>query len=267
MAARYAVIGHPVAHSRSPEIHLLFARQTGQSIEYVRLLAPLNAFAATVADFRAQGGKGANVTVPFKEEAFRIASQRSGRAQAAGAANFLRFEQQAIYCDNTDGIGLVRDIRDNLGVPLEGKRVLVVGAGGAARGVLGPLTDEKPAALALANRTEVRAQALAGLFPGLKVLPLGRLKGKRFDIVINATSASLAGESLPLEGVFSEGMLAYDMMYGKEPTEFMRRAAAEGARAADGLGMLIEQAAESFFLWLGVRPRTRPVLEALRREL
>jgi shikimate dehydrogenase len=267
MAERYAVIGNPVEHSLSPEIHALFARQTGQTMTYQRLLAPLDGFAAVVQAFRAEGGRGANVTAPFKEEAFRIAAERSRRASAARAANFLRFEPQGIYCDNTDGAGLVRDIRDNLGLALDGKRVLVIGAGGAARGVIGPLFEEKPESVTVVNRTEARAQALVALFSGLKLVSFDGLKRERFDVVINATSASLAGEALPLVGVFFTGVLAYDMMYGKGATDFMNRAAAQGARTADGLGMLVEQAAESFFLWLGVRPRTRPVLEALRGGL
>jgi shikimate dehydrogenase len=264
---RYAVIGNPVAHSRSPEIHAAFARQTGQDIEYLRLLAPLDGFAATVADFRAQHGRGANVTVPFKEAAFRLATLRSARAEAAGAANFLRFDDREIHCDNTDGIGLVRDLRDNLGVPLAGKRVLLIGAGGAARGVIAPLLEGKPAALCIVNRTEARAHALAASFSGVRVLSFAQLRGGRFDIVINATSASLAGEAPPVGDIYAGGALAYDLMYGKGGTPFLSRAAAAGARTADGLGMLVEQAAESFHLWRGVRPATQPVIETLRREL
>jgi shikimate dehydrogenase len=264
--ARYAVIGNPVGHSLSPGIHARFAQQTGVAIEYVRLLAPLDRFATVVSAFRRRGGRGANVTLPFKEQAFSLASERSARATAAGAANWLRFAPHGTSCDNTDGAGLVRDMRDNLGVALRGKRVLLIGAGGAARGVIAPLLFEQPESLCIVNRTEARAHALAGLFPGLKVTSFAGLAEQRFDIVINATSASLAGETLQLEGVFSSGMLAYDMMYGKAASGFLGQAAARGARTADGLGMLVEQAAESFFLWLGVRPRTAPVLEALRRE-
>jgi len=264
MAERYAVIGNPVAHSRSPEIHGLFARQTGIALEYVRLLAPLDRFAGTVEAFRAAGGKGANVTVPFKEEAARLANELSPRAGAAGAANLLRFDPGGVFADNTDGEGLVRDIRDNLGVPIAGRRVLLVGAGGAARGAIGPLLGERPACLTVVNRTAAKAQALAARFPGTSAAGFDELAGQRFDLVINATSASLAGDRLPLEGLALEGALAYDMMYGPSAAAFLGWASARGARISDGLGMLVEQAAESFFLWLGVRPRTAPVLQALR---
>ncbi len=264
MAERYAVIGNPVAHSRSPQIHALFARQTGAAIDYERLLAPLDGFAATVEAFRASGGKGANVTVPFKEEAFRLARSRSSRAEAAGSANLLRFDPQGMFADNTDGTGLVRDIRDNLGVPIAHREVLLVGAGGAASGSIGPLLAERPARLVLVNRTPARARLLAARFAGASALSFNALQGQRFDIVINATSASLAGERLPLDGLVLEDSLAYDMMYGPSAAAFLGWAAERGARTADGLGMLVEQAAESFFVWLGLRPRTAPVLQAMR---
>jgi shikimate dehydrogenase len=264
---RYAVIGNPVAHSRSPEIHALFAEQTGEPVEYLRLLAPMHAFAATVASLRASGAKGANITVPFKEQACALAARRSQRAEQAGAANILRFDAEGIFADNTDGVGLVRDVRDNCGVRLAGRRVLVIGAGGAARGVLAPLLDENPASVAVVNRTEARARALATQFPGIAVFALESLRGERFDVVINATSASLSGEAPPVEHVYGAGAFAYDMMYGAEPTPFMIQAAAEGARTADGLGMLVEQAAESFYLWRGIRPQTAAVLQALRKAM
>jgi shikimate dehydrogenase len=264
---RYAVIGHPVAHSRSPEIHLAFAKQCGQRMEYTRLLAPREGFAAALEQFRAEGGLGANITVPFKEEAFKLAASHSGRAAAAGAANYLEFRVEGIHSDNTDGAGLVRDVRGNLGVAIEGKRVLLLGAGGAARGAAGPLLDERPALLCIANRTGSRADALAALFPGLRAVKFEQLGRESFDLVINATAVSLAGETLPLGGVYAAGALAYDMMYGAHPTPFMRHARDCGAQACDGLGMLVEQAAESFFLWRGVRPETRPVIEALRKAL
>lgn len=267
MTDRYAVIGNPVAHSRSPEIHAAFARETGQDMDYGRLLAPLDGFVATLQAFRAGGGKGANVTLPFKEEAFRFAGERTRRAEQAGAVNTLRFDGAGVLGDNTDGVGLVRDLRDNLGVTLAGMRVLVLGAGGAARGVLGPLADENPAVLMLANRTHARARELAARF-GIEAIELGELGRHRFDRVINATSASLGGEAFMLpEGLFAPGAFAYDMMYGKDEMPFLAAARAQGARTADGLGMLVEQAAESFLFWRGVRPATRPVLEAIRRAL
>lgn len=272
MTDRYAVIGNPVAHSRSPEIHAAFASQTGQDIAYLRLLAPREGFADTVRAFRGEGGRGANVTVPFKEEAFRLADTLSPRAQSAGAVNTLRFGAEGILGDNTDGIGLVRDL-GRLGVAISGMRVLLLGAGGAARGAMQPMLEQGPAQLVIANRTESRARELVSRFAGtgnarLEYAAFAALAGRRFDLVINATSASLAGEAMALpEGAFADMALAYDMMYARSDTPFLAAARAQGARVADGLGMLVEQAAESFFLWRGVRPETGPVLEALRRAL
>ena len=267
MTDRYAVIGNPVAHSRSPDIHAAFARETGQDIDYGRVLAPLDGFGATVREFREQGGKGANVTLPFKEEAFALSTARTRRAEQAGAVNTLRFEGDAVSGDNTDGVGLVRDLRDNLGVMLVGARVLVIGAGGASRGVLGPLADEGPARLVIANRTHARAVELASRFR-IEAVELGALAGAGFDLVINATSASLGGGEFPLpEGLFANRAFGYDMMYGKGQTPFLAAARAQGAAGSDGLGMLVEQAAESFLFWRGVRPATRPVLEAIRKTL
>lgn len=269
MTDRYAVIGNPVAHSRSPQIHAAFARQTGEDIAYGRLLAPPDGFAQAVRRFRDEGGRGLNVTLPFKEEAYRVATARSERAAAAEAANTLRFDAQAIYGDNTDGVGLVRDIRDNLGLAIAGRRVLVLGAGGAARGVVAPLLEERPQSLTLANRTLERALALERFFgQRLRASSYEALRGSRFDIVINATSASLAGALPPLpEGVYAAGSLAYDMMYAKGLTPFLEAARGAGAGSlADGLGMLVEQAAESFFVWRGVRPQTAAVLASLRGE-
>lgn len=267
MTDRYAVVGNPVAHSMSPEIHAAFARQTGQDIAYTRLYAPLDEFAHTVETFRASGGKGLNVTVPFKGEAFRLATERTGRALAAEAVNTLRFDDGRVQGDTTDGPGLVRDIVDNLAVPLAGKRVLLVGAGGAARGVIQSLLDTGIDALVLANRTVERARELAKRF-GRGVEPRGfdALGKASFDIVVNATSASLSGEAPPLAPrVFAPGSLAYDMMYGKGETPFLAAARAAGAaQLTDGLGMLVEQAAESFLVWRGVRPQTAPVLAMLR---
>ena len=272
---RYAVIGNPIAHSKSPQIHAAFARQTGQELSYEALLAPVDGFIQTVADFRARGGRGLNVTVPFKLEAFALAERHTARAQAAGAVNTLAFGADGILGDNTDGAGLVRDLTANLDFALAGRRILLLGAGGATRGVLLPLLDSRPARLTIANRTVAKAEALSTLFAAragdcvLDACGFDALAGRRFDLVINATAASLADELPPLPpGLYAEGALAYDMMYGRDPTRFMRAALADSAaRAADGLGMLVEQAAESFTLWRGVRPDSSPVLAALRRQL
>ena len=274
MTDRYAVVGNPIAHSKSPEIHAAFARQTGQDIDYSRLLAPPDAFRATVESFRAAGGKGVNVTLPFKLEAFDLADAVSRRAKDAEAANFLRFSEGRIHADNTDGIGLTRDIVHNLGFGLAGKRVLLLGAGGAAQGVLTPLLEHEPSILVIANRTVEKALRLAETFRHKPVaaasvlsgLGFGELAGHHFDLVINATSTSLKGDLPPLPAdAFAPGALAYDMMYGAAPTLFLAFAAAHGARTADGLGMLVEQAAESFLLWRGVRPETAPVIALLRK--
>lgn len=274
MSDRYAVIGNPVAHSKSPQIHAAFARQTGQDVEYSRLLAPVDGFRAAVAEFRAGGGRGLNVTLPFKLEAFDLADEVSQRAKDARAANFLSFDGPRIRADNTDGAGLVADLTVNLGLAPGAKRVLLLGAGGAAQGVLFPLLAQQPAILAIANRTVDKALRLAesvrhqpdAAHTVVSGLGYGELAGHHFDLVINATSSSLRGEVPPLPaGIFAPGALAYDMMYGKEPTPFLVFAQAQGAaRTADGLGMLVEQAAESFFLWRGVRPQTAPVIELLR---
>lgn len=269
MPDRYAVIGHPVSHSKSPAIHAAFARATGQDLAYEAILAPRDGFRATIEAFRRAGGKGANVTLPFKLEAFDFATETTERARAAHAVNTLTFAADAVRGDNTDGVGLVRDIEGNLGVGIAGKHVLVVGAGGAARGVLGPLLQCRPASLAVANRTPDKALELARRFaPYGPVTGSGyvALGGSRFDIVVNATSASLAGALPPLPpGVFAAGALAYDMMYGSGPTPFLRWASEQGVtRLADGLGMLVEQAAESFFVWRAVRPDTAPVIAMLR---
>ena len=272
---RYAVIGNPIAHSKSPQIHAAFARQTGQALIYEALLAPLDGFAYTVARFRAQGGRGLNVTVPFKLEAFALAERHTPRAQLAGAVNTLAFGPDGILGDNTDGAGLVRDLGANLHFALAGRRILLLGAGGATRGALLPLLQSRPASLTIANRTLARAEELVALFAphagdsALAASSFEALAGHRFDLVINATAASLAGELPPLPpGLYGDGALAYDMMYGRDPTPFMQSALGDGAaRVADGLGMLVEQAAESFTLWRGVRPDSAPVLAELRRQL
>jgi shikimate dehydrogenase len=262
MGDRYALIGNPVTHSRSPAIHAAFARATGQDIDYGLIEAPLEAFAPAVERFRAAGGKGLNVTLPFKQEAFHLCTRMSERARAARAVNTLRFEDS--FGDNTDGVGLVRDLAGNLGISLEGKSVLLLGAGGAAQGVVGALLEARVRRLAIANRTPAKAQALAARFRGVAASGYDGLGGEAFDIVVNATSAGLANESPPLPaGVLQPEALAYDMVYGRD-TPFLALARAAGARACDGLGMLVEQAAESFFIWRGVRPQTRPVLQILR---
>ncbi len=271
MSDRYAVIGNPVGHSKSPRIHALFARQTGQAMVYEAILAPPDGFARALAEFIAAGGRGMNVTIPFKEQAFRLAERHSPRALGARAVNTLAFGEGGIFGDNTDGAGLVRDLKFNLGLSIRGKRVLLAGAGGAARGVVLPLLEESPAALVIANRTEDKARQLAAEFSSRaeKVSGCGfaDLSGHGFDLVINATSASLSGASLALPRcVFGPGSLAYDMVYGR-PTPFLRQAREGGAaQVTDGLGMLVEQAAESFLLWRGLRPDTAPVLAELRRE-
>lgn len=266
MTDRYAVIGNPVAHSKSPWIHAEFARQTRQDLDYQRLESPLDGFARTVAAFRAAGGRGANVTLPFKEQAFSYCGpETSPRARAAAAVNTLRFDGKTLFGDNTDGIGLVTDLERNLGRAIAGKRVLLIGAGGAARGVLQPLLERAPAALRVANRTARRAEELAGLFQEVTGGGFHELAGESFDLLINATSAGLANQAPALPpGVFAPGAFAYDMVYGRD-TPFLAMARAAGAAVSDGLGMLVEQAAESFLLWRGVRPETAPVLAALRR--
>ena len=264
MTDRYAVIGNPVAHSKSPAIHAAFAGQSGQDMEYGRLEAPVDGFEAAVEAFRRAGGRGLNVTLPFKEQAFRMASSVSARARAAEAVNTLKFTAAGIEGDNTDGVGLVRDLRENLGVALEGRRLLIAGAGGAAQGVLLPLREAGVASIVVANRTAARAEALAARFPGVRGCGYADLAGERFDLVVNATSAGLSGEAPPLPaGLLAAGGVAYDMVYGRD-TPFLAWARAAGGRAVDGLGMLVEQAAESFFVWRGVRPDTAPVLKALR---
>ena len=268
---RYAVIGNPIGHSKSPQVHALFAQQTRQVMIYERLLAPLDNFAGAVRDFVAQGGRGANVTVPFKLEAFALAQELTPRAQSAGAVNTLSFSAGRIKGDNTDGIGLVRDIMINAAVPLKGRSVLLLGAGGAARGVILPLIEANIASLVIANRTQNRAQELAQHFSALAVpvsaSTFGQLD-RTFDVIINATSASLSSDLPPLpDAVFGPDTLAYDMMYSAQPTLFMQHAAQRGAHVRDGLGMLVEQAAESFQIWRGVRPETASVYHWLRGQL
>ena len=272
MTDHYCVFGNPIAHSRSPAIHAAFAVACGQDMAYEARLAAVDGFKQAISEFVAVGGKGANVTVPFKEEAFRLSTRLSERAARAGAVNTLTFNGNEMVGDNTDGAGLVRDITGNLNCPLAGKRILLLGAGGAARGVIAPLLADRPATLFIANRSGDKAAALAAAFADMALVDGGdfaKIAGKSFDLVINATSASLAGQTLPLpSGVFAAGSLAYDMMYGKGETPFMAQARDQGAaRCADGLGMLVEQAAEAFFVWRGMLPETGAVLADLRRQL
>ncbi len=265
---RYVVVGNPVAHSLSPRIHARFAAQLGERIEYATLEAPLGGFRGAALAFFASGGLGANVTLPFKVEAFELAEHASDRARAAGAANFLAQRDARIEADNTDGAGLVADLRDNLRVPLAGARILLVGAGGAARGVVAPLLAERPGALVIANRDVERAKGLAQRFSAAgptSALALAAAASGDYDVVVNATSASTLGEPLAIsDAVFRAGAFAYDMAYGPAAAGFVARARARGARASDGLGMLVEQAAESFFLWRGRRPATAAVIAELR---
>jgi shikimate dehydrogenase len=266
----YAVMGNPVGHSLSPRIHALFAAETGEPIRYTAELVPVRGFAAAVQAFVAAGGRGLNLTLPFKQEAFRLSTHVSGRARVAGAVNTLWWSADGAYHgDNTDGIGLVRDLIGNQGVRIAGLRVLVLGAGGAVRGVLGPILEQGPAAVVVANRTASKALALGRDFQGLAAVDacgLADLAGRSFDLILNGTSASLAGQLPPLpDGVLSPGGCCYDLAYAPGPTPFVAWAQARGARlAVDGLGMLVEQAAESFLIWRGLRPLTKPVLEALR---
>lgn len=266
---RYAVMGNPIEHSKSPRIHGLFAEQTGQAMTYDKQLVPEDGFAEAVAAFRNEGGRGLNITVPFKEQACALADRRSARAERAGAVNTLAFDGGDRYGDNTDGAGLVRDITVNHGTALTGRRILVVGAGGAVRGVLPAILETDPASVQIANRTAQKASDLAD-----EMADLGPIQGggfdtaaeQAFDVVINATSAGLSDElpDLP-SGILAAGALAYDMVYADEATAFVRWARQQGAAAAvDGLGMLVEQAAESFLLWRGVRPDTTPVIRTLR---
>ena len=267
---RYVVIGHPVAHSKSPDIHARFAEQTGQDMQYQRLLAPLDGFEQAVRAFIGEGGRGANVTVPFKLEAYALATDLTERARAAGAVNTLAFDGARIAGDNTHGFALVADIVRNAGVTRHGKRILLLGAGGAARGALLPLLAERPACLVIANRTVDKARELAQRFGAAGTVSASDYAGLQqpFDIVINATSASLADDLPPIPPqVFGAGSLAYDMMYAKQPTVYLRFAQAHGAAIRDGLGMLVEQAAEAFYGWRGVRPDTAPVLDELRNKM
>jgi len=271
MTDRYAVIGNPIGHTKSPLIHGLFAQATSQPLSYEAIegpLAPAGAFEATVRAFRDVGGLGMNVTAPFKLQAFEMADERTERARLAGAVNALKFEAGRILADNFDGIGLVNDIQRNLGVSLAGKRVLLLGAGGAARGALLPFLDQQPAQLTIVNRTVAKAEVLAAQMAGrgaVSACGFGDLAGQSFDVVVNATSASLKAELPPLSPqVFGPGCIAYELAYGKGLTPFLRLAQNAGVQQlADGVGMLVEQAAEAFVWWRGMRPDTQPVIQQL----
>ena len=269
---RYVVFGNPIAHSKSPVLHRLFAEQTGQSMQYDTLLAPLDGFAPCALAFF-QEGRGANVTVPFKEDAYRLANSLTPRAQRAGAVNTLSKQADgSLLGDNTDGAGLVRDLTVNAGFSLKGKRILILGAGGAVRGALEPLLAQGPTSVTIANRTVEKAEMLVELFSDLGPVAASGFDWLRepVDLIINATSASLAGQLPPIASSLIEPgkTLCYDMMYGKEPTPFCLWATEHGAgQVMDGLGMLAEQAAEAFYLWRGVRPDTAPALAELRKLL
>ena len=274
MTDKYAVIGNPISHSKSPLIHAAFAKQTNQDISYEAVLAPLDGFAATIQDLINQGFKGANVTVPFKFEAFALCDNLTERAQAAGAVNTLTFSAKQIHGDNTDGLGLVNDINNNLkhatglnhsSASLKGARILLLGAGGAAQGVLLPILNANPASITIANRTLDKAQKMLNKSSSKATASTFEdLKNQQFDIVINATSTGLSDSSLPIpDSIFAKNCLAYEMMYGRE-TPFMAQARANGAQVADGIGMLVEQAAEAFYLWRGVRPVTASVIAMLQ---
>ena len=272
MTDRYAVIGNPIEQSKSPLIHTAFAQVTGQDIEYTKVLGPLGGFAGGVDAFRAAGGKGMNVTAPFKLDAFAYATDLAPSARMAGAVNAMKFEGGRVYAENFDGVGLVRDVVHNLGCPLRGKRVLVLGAGGATRGALLPFLAEQPAELVLVNRTVAKAEELAemgrkhqsGQVP-VRGVGYDQLQSQQFDVVFNATSASLTAELPPLPAsVFAPGALAYELAYGKGLTPFLKLAQQAGVtRLADGVGMLAEQAAEAFAWWRGVRPDTQGVIRQL----
>lgn len=272
MTDQYAVFGNPINHSKSPHIHRQFAEQTGQDMHYAKQLVDTHAFAKSAETFFMQGGKGLNITVPFKLDAFDFAQNLTPRAQCAGAVNTLMIQSDgSVLGDNTDGIGMVHDMH-NLGWELSNKRILVVGAGGAVRGILQPLLAEHPQHVVIANRTFAKAEELEKKFHDLgniKAYSFEQLIGEQFDVVINGTSASLQGDLPPLpDNILSNNACCYDMMYGSEPTVFMQWAKQQGAiHIADGLGMLIGQAAETFYLWRHIRPEVMPVINAMRRQL
>lgn len=276
---RYAVMGNPIKHSKSPQIHAAFAQQTAQNIEYTAIHVDVGGFAQAVAHFQGHGGKGLNVTVPFKLDAWKLSDRLSERAKRAGAVNTLILKQDgSIEGDNTDGIGLVNDIIDHLAWPVTDKKILILGAGGASRGVIGPVLDKKPASLYIVNRTASKATELAALFSNtndykrdgrINAGGYDSLSGQQFDLIINATAASLQGEIPPLpDNLLNSPGYCYDMMYSTQATPFMQWAKKQGSEhIADGLGMLVGQAAESFNLWRGVKPEVSPVIQMIRQSL
>lgn len=270
---RYAVIGNPIEHSKSPLIHAAFAKQTGEQLNYDRILGDPVKFEQNVTDFFLHGGRGLNVTLPFKERAWRLADRLTEAAQVAGAVNTLMpMAEGSLLGANTDGIGLVRDLTQNHNCQLNGCTILLLGAGGAARGVAGPLLEQAPEKLVIANRTPSKSQSLARLFHDHgNVIGIGLedLAGLSFDLIINSTSAGLDAEGIPAvpDGILAPGGWVYDLMYGDEPTAFVRWGRAQHAdKSIDGVGMLVEQAAESFYLWRGVRPKTAPVIKLLTKQ-
>ncbi len=272
MTDKYAVMGNPIAHSKSPQIHAAFAKQTGQDMTYEAILAPLDNFKHALQSNIHAGYRGVNITVPFKLEAFGLCDTLTERAKSAGAVNTLSFEsgeiasETKVYGDNTDGVGLVNDIKMNLKYALEGERILVLGAGGAAQGVLLPLLKANPKCIVIANRTLEKAQQLAQKVSHTALVSANSFESLdgQFDIIINATSTGLSDTALPIsDAIFAKNCLAYEMMYGRE-TPFMAQARKNGAQVSDGLGMLVEQAAEAFYIWRGVRPQTAPVIQLLR---
>jgi len=268
----YGVMGNPIGHSRSPQIHAQFAKQTKQRLTYEAILVDLGGLEQAVGNFQGSGGKGLNITVPFKEDAFRLVDELSLRAKRAQAVNTIKInEDGTLLGENTDGVGLVRDLTDNLKFSLQDKRILVLGAGGAVRGVLAPLLMKNPAKLTIANRTVSKAELLAISFGDLGTVTASAFErlAEPFDLIINGTAASLAGELPPLpDGLVTANTLCYDMMYSAKPTPFMLWGSTQGAgEVADGLGMLVEQAAESFKIWRGAEPETAAVIGAIRAEL
>jgi shikimate dehydrogenase len=270
---RYAVFGNPIKHSKSPQIHKLFAEQTGQSLSYTAELVEVGQFDQAIKDFILHNGKGLNVTVPFKEDAWKCATQHSERALRAGAVNTLMVRQDgSLFGDTTDGIGLVRDLIQNHNIQIKDKDILLIGAGGAVRGVLEALLEQQPSSLLIANRTKQKAIQLAKDFSDLgniKACGLDEINNASFDIVINGTSASLQGDLPPLpDSLFKENSCSYDMMYAAQATPFMEWSTNNAAaKVFDGLGMLVEQAAESFYIWRNVRPETKPVIQHIRNLL
>ena len=268
----YAVMGNPIAHSKSPSIHTLFAEQTQQSILYTAIHVDLEGFKQAVGNFAASGGKGLNVTVPFKQEAWALVTEKSERAERAGAVNTIKIDDDKLFGDNTDGVGLVNDLMINQNIELKNKSILLMGAGGAARGVLIPLLKQNPSSLFIANRTPDKAKDLADDFSDAGNVNGGgydAIAGLKFDVVINATAASLHGDLPPLpDTLLNNNASCYDMMYRAKPTPFMEWATKHNAvKVLDGLGMLVEQAAESFYIWRNVKPETKIVIEKLRKEL